>query len=151
MDVTLSNDQSMNVSLYSDAGDLSKLLAVGMRSVPSTLKSSDGTQTGQTNEVYVKFKTSSLLQRLGVFQFVKNSFVLDENETVSLYDSTNVNLNSVAWIGPAFTAFEAKLQSQLGTESTNRTNADTAIRTDTQAALDGLAVEINTLIATPAA
>jgi hypothetical protein len=151
LDITFNADQSMSFGLYSDFGDLTNLIYFGARSVPSTLKSSDGTKTGQTNEVYVKFKTASVLKRLGVFQYTKNSFVLDESEEVNLYDSTNVALNTATWHSAQADAWNQTLTQSLANEATARANADSAIRTDMQAALDGLATTITGLIATPAA
>ncbi|BAS04858.1 hypothetical protein [Ralstonia phage RSF1] len=151
VDVNVDANQIIGVNSYSDEGNLNGSVSIGVRNDPSTLKSSDGTKTGLYKEVWLKFKTSNSLQRVGIYQFVKNSFVLDESETLSLYDSTDVRLNTVNWGQPSFTANENLLQSNITAETTNRTNADTAIRTDTQAALDALAAEINSLTATPAA
>jgi len=151
VDVDVDANQVIGVSAYSDEGNLNGSVSIGTRNDPSTLLSSDGTKTGLFKEVWLKFKTANNLQRVGIYQFVKNSFVLDESETISLYDSTDVRLNTVNWGQPGFTANENLLQSNINGEATTRAAADTAIRTDTQAALDALADEINTLTATPAA
>uniref|UniRef100_A0AAU7PEU6 Tail fiber protein n=1 Tax=Burkholderia phage vB_BgluM-SURPRISE13 TaxID=3159457 RepID=A0AAU7PEU6_9VIRU len=151
LDITFNADLSMGFNIYSDFGDLTNLVYFGAHSVPSTLKSSDGTKTGQTNEVYVKFKTSQALKRLGVFQYTKNSFVLDESEEVNLYDSTLLALNTTTWHSAQADAWNQTLSTSLGNEATARANADTAIRTDMQTALDTLADDITALIATPAA
>lgn len=149
--VQVNDDQSIGLTLYSNAGPLTNLVSVGTRNDDSTLKSSDNSQTGKFKEVWLRFKTTSNLRRLGIFQFTKNSFVLDESEEVSLYDSTDVRLNTVVWSQPAYNANETALNTAIGTETTNRTNADTAIRTDMQAALDAMADDITALTATPAA
>lgn len=151
VDVDVDANQVIGVSAYSDEGNLNGSVSIGTRNDPSTLLSSDGTKTGLFKEVWLKFKTANNLQRVGIYQFVKNSFVLDESETISLYDSTDVRLNTVSWGQPGLTANENLLQSNIDGEAATRAAADTAIRTDTQAAIDALADEINTLTATPAA
>lgn len=170
------SDHALAMSLYSDSGDLAGAVTIGARSVPSTIHSEDGTKTGQINEIYIKFKTADLLRKVGVFQFIKNDFVVDESEELNVYDQTNVNLNDVVqWRMPTMSGFDFTITQNLASEVTARGTADTALQqaitqeattraqndttiatsvtqlgSDTQTALDGLATALNALLTTPA-
>lgn len=128
----LSNNK-MTMDVYSDQGDLASICLFGLRSVPGTLKSSDGTKTSQVNEVYFAVKSSLQLVKYGVYQFVRNDFSLDSPDHPNLYDSTFVSLNDVVWQNASQSVFDA------------------AIRADTQAAFDSLADLITNAITAPAA
>ncbi|BDD79350.1 hypothetical protein [Burkholderia phage FLC8] len=145
------DNKTMGITYYNDTGLDVSVAGLGFRTVASTLKSSDNSQTANVNEVYLKVKTSENVRRVGIFQFTKNSFVIDESESLSLYDSTFVNLNGVTWVNPSQTAQEAANAAAVTAEASARGTADAAIRTDTQAALDALADQINSLTSTPAA
>lgn len=130
--VDITDGQVMSMNFTSDT-DIGTDIKIGIRNVNSTITDVGGTQTAKFAEVYLAYKPVANLRKVGVFQSIKGSFVLNGQDNIVFWNQTYGPLNTVAWLADT-------KQFQVQT-----------LETSTQAGFDALSTAINTLIATPAA